>query len=120
MCKQNLVSRTAHAQTLLSLCQIRDHGLTATHECRNIALTDDACKGCFRPIAKQLCNNHVESFGQDNTSTIQTTDMFAEQYKHSQNAVFWILEFLHRLAQQLFCNWVTGTKANRSTCNKCN
>ena len=45
-------------------------------------------------IVKQLCNNRVNYyFAQINTSTVQMTDIFAEEYKHSQNAVFKILEY---------------------------
>lgn len=45
-------------------------------------------------IVKQLCNNRVNYyFAQINRSTEQMTDMFAGEYKHSQNAVFKVLEY---------------------------
>ena len=45
-------------------------------------------------IVKQLCNNRVNYyFAQINKSTVRMTNMFAEEYKHSQNSVFKILEF---------------------------
>lgn len=43
---------------------------------------------------KQLCNNRVNYyFAQINSSTVRMTNIFAEEYKHSQNAVFKILEY---------------------------
>ncbi len=45
-------------------------------------------------IVKQLCNNRVNYyFAQMNRSTEQMTDMFAGEYKHSQNAVFKVMEY---------------------------
>ena len=45
-------------------------------------------------VVKQLCNNRVNYyFAQINTSTVQMTNIVAKEYKHSQNAVFKILEY---------------------------
>ncbi len=49
-------------------------------------------------IVKQLCNNRVNYyFAQINRSTEQMTDMFAGEYKHSQNAVFKVMEYTANL-----------------------
>lgn len=42
---------------------------------------------------KQLCSNKVNYyFAQINSTTVHMTDLFAEEYKHSQNAVFKVLD----------------------------
>lgn len=42
---------------------------------------------------QKLCSNRVNYyFAQINSTTVQMTDIFAEEYKHSQNAVFKVLD----------------------------
>ncbi len=44
-------------------------------------------------LVKQLCSNRVNYyFAQINTTTIHMTNLFAQEYRHSQNAVFKVLD----------------------------
>jgi len=44
-------------------------------------------------LVKQLCSNRVNYyFAQINTTTVHMTNLFAEEYRHSQNAVFKVLD----------------------------
>ena len=44
-------------------------------------------------LVKQLCSNRVNYyFAQISTTTIHMTNLFAEEYTHSQNAVFKVLD----------------------------
>lgn len=81
---------------LCTQCNVSNYeamSLTCQHMC---AKTSYPCVAGVIPehIVKQLCNNRVNYyFAQINTSTVQMTNMFAEEYKHSQNAIFKVLEY---------------------------
>lgn len=76
------------------------------HTCQKLWIGGPAAKACHvsliamttgivpERVVKQLCNNRVNYyFAQINKTTVQMTDMFAEEYKHSQNAVFKVLGY---------------------------
>ena len=70
---------------------------SAAHEAkvRSTSVTSAFANAGLVPekLVKQLCSNRVNYyFAQINTTTIHMTNLFAEEYKHSQNAVFKVLD----------------------------